>query len=71
MRMLFLPGPAVLTARPRHSDSAGTAHKTALAPRRSSGSDTLSWCRWSSADTDGRCYPEGEGGQRVNMGFIG
>ena len=55
-----LPGPAAPTSRPPRSGSAGTARRTALARRRSSGSDTLSWCRWSSADTDGKCYPAGE-----------
>lgn len=59
MRTLLLPGPAGLIARPPRSDSAGTAHRTVLAPRRSPGSDTQSWCRWSSADTDDKCYPEG------------
>ena len=58
-----LPGPAAPTSRPPHSDSAGTARRTAPAHHRSSGSDTLSWCRWSSADTDGKCYPAGEGSE--------
>ena len=62
-RALYLPGPAAPISRPPRSDSAGKAHKTVLAPRRSSGSDTPSWCQWSSADTGGKCYPEAEGGE--------
>lgn len=54
---LLLPDPAMRSARPRHSDSAGTAHRTVPAHHRSSGSDTPSWYQWSSAGTDGRCCP--------------
>lgn len=61
MPVLLLPGPATPISHPRHSDYAGMVHRTGLAPRRSSDSDTLSWYRWSSADTGGMCYPTGKG----------
>jgi hypothetical protein len=57
---LLVPGPAMPPSHLPRSDSEGMAHRTVLALHHSSGSDTLSWCQWSSADTDGMCYPRGK-----------
>lgn len=64
-----LPDPATLSAHPPHSDSAGRAHRTVPAHHHSSGSDRPSWYRWSSAGTDGTCYPVDEA-KEVELRFM-
>lgn len=54
----FSPGPAALISHPPYSNYAGTVHRSGLTPCHSSGSNTVSWYEWPSANTSGTCYPE-------------